>query len=232
MVKKRSVTVTTLSCWLLLSCNPTIIKYSPTYFSNSEHTPETCTIVLPEYIRVNYQGDVENEFGKGDQNKLIRQFLRSQLKKEIQTSAVFKDVTTGTTYDNIPRQSVTLTTRKGEKTFSLPKDGQKLYCSSGTPDIVIILNEINLSSLFEMHISAGYSGEYMDPSPNFSSSKDLVMESKFMIWDNRSAQLVSYGFFQVVEKNRFAVTIDDWLRLIELVTDTILEKTPFKKRLL
>lgn len=212
---------------MIISCNPTVIKYSSTYFV--ERTPENCAIVIPEHIGVFYQGDVENEFGKGDKKELISNFFRTQLRNEIAKKAIFKTVFQGTPTNTFRREGVAVSTRRGEKSFFIPVEKERITCQGGTPDIVLALDEIDISSSLKIKSSPGYSSGGFTYGGSFSTSKNLVIMAKFMIWDNIKGELVSYGFVEIVDENRFAVSMEDWNKVMDDFASKLLEKTPFRK---
>ena len=213
---------------VLVSCNSTVIKYSTDYTTREKLS--SCAVIIPDIIDIDYQGDVENEFGKGDNNELIAGFFRSQFRKEIASRTVFDTVfTSAAISNNYLRQGVELKTRKGMKTFYLPSVKEKLECQSIVPDIVLALDEIEISSHFDMSVSSGYYSGGMNYGPSFSSSKDLIITAKFLIWDNLNSKLISYGFVEAIDKNRFAVSMEDWLEAVSDAASKMLEQTSFRK---
>jgi hypothetical protein len=212
---------------LLLSCNSTVIKFATGY--STPENPKDCAIMLPSHISVSYEGDVKEEFGSGDKNELISSFFKNQFIKEVAAQTVFDSVFSAAISNDYMRQGVELKTGKGFKTFYLPSNNQKLSCGSELPSVVILLDEVEISSQFNMSITPGYSGNGFSYGPSFSSSKNLILTYKFTMWNNQKGDLISYGFVESVDQNKFAVTKEDWYNAMKDAVNKLFEKTQFRK---
>lgn len=248
--------------FICIGCDPTAIKYSPAYSIDRSNTAPSLAIEISGMPSINYSGDVEPEFGKGDANRLIYAFFTRQLAKEIASQTVLKNIS----YDTVANQAMLSQEAldipgRSDIIFRIPQKGSRFAFRNSEPDFALFLDDIVISSHFEMHVSdagghysidtagqvlqvcmAGASDWAEKPfrqyipapmpffyhsAPSFSSSKDLVVEATFILWDNKQADLVSYGLVQAVDKNQFAVSMEDWLSVMREFTEKMFEESPF-----
>ncbi len=204
---------------VIIACNQTVIKYSSIYPKHIKRS--SCAIFFPESIKVDYRGNVEDEFGKGEKNELIVNFFKTQCRNEIEKQTIFKQVFITLPLNEYRRKSVDLLTKLGVKTFEIPTENVKIFCQEGNPDIVVVFDDIKISSrlnskLFPagpVPVGGSWSLGVMDFMPTVSSSKNIIVLANFMIWDNKTGTHISHGFIEIIDKNRFAVSIEDWQKL-------------------
>jgi hypothetical protein len=233
-MKKLAVLVS-IAC-LFLFCGgveTTIIRTQGYSFSNANPAPKLAICVSDERPSIDYTGNVEEEFGKGEKNDLIWAFFKDQLAKDIKRNSIFSSINYDRLSSQPSTQARTVTVDNlGDVSFTLPADGAAVACETTSPDVVLFLDKIVITS--KLDIRGGTHTYYtagggMSSAPWFDSEKDLVYEAKMIVWDNNAKQVVSYGYIRVVDSNKFAVSMDDWLSLTEEFTGKIFDGTPFKK---
>jgi hypothetical protein len=231
-VMKKLADLVSIAC-LFLFCGgveTTIIRTQAYSFSNANPAPKLTICISDGKPVIDYTGNVEDEFGKGDKNDLIWAFFKGQLSKDILHCSIFSSVD----YDEVSSQPSTQqqtikVNNMGDVAFSLPSEGAKIECKATTPDVVLFLDGITITSKLDISGSPGHYVGNMYMAGSFNSEKDLVYEAKMILWDNNAKKVVSYGLVHVVDSNKFAVSKEDWLSLTEEFTGKILEGTPFKK---
>jgi hypothetical protein len=229
---KKIITIVSFAA-LFISCGDietTIVRSQAYSFANKNASPTLAICISDEKPSIDYTGNVEDEFGKGETNDLIWAFFKDQLAKDIKQNSIFSSIT----YDKLSRQPPTQARtvkvdNKGDVSFTLPVDGDAVAIETTSPDVVLFLDKIIITSKLDVSGSPGYYAGNMYMAGSFNSQKDLVYEAKMILWDNNAKQVVSYGFIRVVDSNKFAVSKEDWLSLTEEFTGKILEGTPFKK---
>lgn len=212
-------------CVLLSSCDSTFIKFSPDYAFDNNVNKYRCAVILPDTIPVDYTGDVTDEFGKGDKDSLIDTFFRAELIKQLKKRTVFDSVYI-TTADSYESERLI----EDNCTIRVPKAGQKIQCTEGSPDMILIVNDVSIRSDLNVSGSPGgfIGGTHFGPS--FSSQKDLAIRGKFAIWDNVSQKTATYGYIESIDENQFAVSMEDWLSAISGFVTKMIEQTPLMKK--
>ncbi len=225
------------ACTLFLFCgDPTLVKYCSTLSVPPQGGRTDCVIVLSGEPHVNYQGNVENEFGAGDANELIRAFFRKQLPADIEETSIMRPVSLGTPDQDYSSQRLVLDIDKvGDVTYLVPLDGTVLSFDGKAPAFVLFVGEVTIESEWEGHSTPGY----FVPGPygaghftggGFSSSKNLVIGGKFAFWDNTVGKLISYGYVQSVDENTFAVSMEDWISAMDIFVKKMLDGLGLEKR--
>ena len=237
MFSKKSILFIAVSLFVG-ACNSNFLKYSPTYSFRTK--PVRCALFFPESISINYQGSVEDEFGKGDTKELITNYFKKQIREDIARQTTCREIVYKSYPIECKIQAARYQTRHGVKTFQVPLDNQTVSWQDTSADILLLLDDIKISSWlkFEMFpetgipVYMGGSGFY-DPDgslmPVFSSSKDLVIATNYILWDNTTGELISLGYIKVVDRNRFAVSIEDWEEVMSELVATIFKRMPRNK---
>lgn len=208
---------------VLLSCT------SSKLIVNEETKRETAKVkkikvYIGENVSISYDGDVEPEFGKGNENTLISNFFKEQIKKDILALTVLENCVVS---ENVPRF------RKIKKEFKtlkwafifpytkrdtliLPDDGQEIYVGYDSTDYILFVDDLKIGTTYSS-IVAG---------TNTTTTKELGYSSNVWLWDCREKKVISYG--KVSEKVSGVmgfIVKNTWLSLSDKYVSRIFDKT-------
>jgi hypothetical protein len=191
---------------LLFSCDMTTVRRSDTWSAPpSNQFPQLTIYLADSNAAINYNGNAEKEFGKGNRDTLIWQFFKSQLIKEIARKTVFKEAVYDRPDNQLPGSTEMLkVSGMGDLLFKIPRKGSRYSFPNSSPDFVIFLNDIIISS-----------------------SKNPTWRARFMFYDNVSGQLISCGYIDVEGNNAFSASKDRWLPVSDEFVAKLFKATPF-----
>jgi hypothetical protein len=228
---KKQLSAIILFC-LIVSCDITTIKFS-LLSALPDISNSNCVVLIQDSISVHYEGDVKDEFGPGDKDTLIREYFTNELRHRIKKTGHFNSVKCFVSKDQYKSVDSTITVTREDKlqisehfvasqltvskrepvTISLPVEGEKFTIMNTDPQFILFLSNVTINSSFKFGLGvnggAGVSGNGFGL-PSFSSSKDLIIESNFVFWDNVAKKMISYGLINAIDENKFSITKEDW----------------------
>lgn len=181
MLRMLAIVIATL----LFSCSSYFSQVQFEYRGRPIYRKKLAIVYLSD-ISINYQGNVENEFGKGDQDSLISLFLESQIKLAFNDYSTF-DYVWNDTLLNIKKLKIK-EFYKGKKMVAFPVLDVKesIELSRRKAQYILFLNGLSLSSEITAHIMSG-------PVVGGVATKDLICSTEFMLWDNENLKPASFG---------------------------------------
>lgn len=226
----------------------TRIFNSALYSINDLPPHPSAAVVFEGTFKVEYEGDVENEFGKGNKNQLIREFFKKQLVEDINRFTKISDSFKAKIVNTYKREYVKFEVSKfGMINMRIPDEGTKIELEEhNDANYIIIISDIIIESFSRLssididkeedeiiqYVMNGV--PVFNPTPQFnqstyvpSHSKDLDVYFKFVIWDNNKNQKVSHGFLNSNDENTYSVSIEDWKNVSETAVKTLFSGTPF-----
>lgn len=137
-------------------------------------------------IMINYQGNVENEFGKGRTKDLIEKFIYSQIKLALNDSSTF-DYVWFDSLENIKALSMK-EYYNGNKLVAFPisENSDPIKLKKRDAKFILFLNALDFGSKFTAHNIGG-------PIPAIIPTKDLACSVEYLIWDNENNLEVAWG---------------------------------------
>lgn len=230
-----------LSFLLLLvniSCVNTKVIVTRTYLPDAIKDNKLGIEFSKEDISINYEGSVEEEFGKGDQNELIKKYVTTKLPVEIKKQTLFSNSLLISSNKNCSYElrEIKLSSTK-IKDVKIPQKGCNITVANDTVDFILTLNIESIGSQFEANVSSspghfvpgagGSPGHWMGGGPSFNPKKDLTCTGTFFIWDVAEQDVAAYGYVTGIDENKYAVSMEDWENMINDFVKKILEKTSF-----
>ncbi len=192
----------------LVGCSVKYIMIGPEYYHDYFEEKTVGVIIHDNKISIKYIGDVENEFGKGNTNELIKKYFYSAFPKHFQDSSIFSKVYMDSSYDqsNLKKVIVTHQSRnERERKFYMPDSGTIIHLNQGIPDFVLILQGLKITSLPSASvIMVGFTPIAAIP------SKPVTYISRYVLWDNRKGEMAGWGSCQVSQATGVAVTLKTW----------------------
>lgn len=204
---------------LLVACNSTVIKVSPSYTSPSPPEEVNCALIIPEFIDVSYKASVEKSLGPGLNTQVIPSFFREHFYTELRKASRFNKMYNSYLLEDFPSRKKRFSTRHGQRAISIPLPGEKIKCQSVEPEIVVKLENIAISSQAP--------GKEDVSKENTEKSGSLFLRTEFMIWDNVKGKLVSHGYVEVSRNGKSSITKDSWISLTAEAASLIMKGTPF-----
>jgi hypothetical protein len=197
---------------VLASCNFSSIKVDKSFcYAPASREPRLAICVKGGTKGIRYEGDVENEFGAGPKEKLIFNYfaqsvLRTTAQKTVFKHAEFNCESMVVQWDTIFIKGMALhETAK----VCLPRDGASIEFLKSGPDFVLWISDLSVSKEF----SSG-------------AAPHLKLHSVFVLWDPVAKKSVSYGYIEVSDR-AWAVTKENWDRIVEMYVDKLFSKTPY-----
>jgi hypothetical protein len=223
---------------LLVSCAPSVVL-NKTWKSESPKG-KTLAIVLPEKnIKIDYVGDVNNEFGTGEPNKVIRNSIRHFLKCRIIYNTVFDNVwydqfagdvkfSTIEINDNASDRGLPGTSENDEAPkVPIPVQNSDVRLKKSQADFVFYLDRLTVSSHGSVYVNTAP----VATSTGFSSgitgggfSKSLNFYSRFVLWDVRQKCAVAHGYTSGSKGFGLYISLDDWYVVADDMVKEIFEK--------
>lgn len=213
MLKKLiSLCVVSAISLLAISCASSKVVMNQEY-KNPSHNEPSMVIILKSDLMIDYDGDVEPEFGPGDQKTLITNFFKNQLIKDIRAQTSIKDITFDTCssmgYFNNQEISVG---NSGTQEIAVLGKGGTYTCRNSNPTYVLTLSEIFIGTALETGYNTGYMGSngmMMGGGPT--ASKKLTYKAQVTLYDNTAKDHVEYGYINESAQGFFPViTIGVW----------------------
>ena len=192
----------------LVGCSKVRIKIGPGYQQNAFEGKKVGVIIHDDSISINYKGDVENEFGKGNTNELIKNYFFTDFPKHLQDSSVFSEVYMDSCIDkcDFKKGIVTPGSRDQiERKFYMPDSGQIVQLNNGTPDYILILQKFGISSVPSANvIMYGFVPIAAVP------YKPVTYKSHYVLWDNIKGRMAGWGNCTISVSTDVAVTMPTW----------------------
>lgn len=200
---------------LVLSCTPTYLIYP---LSKDELAQKTLMVAPFSNCSINYAGSVETEFGKGDQDSLIRQYLQTQIAKEMKKKSCFKEAmySPDINTDAFVHDSQVVSGKKVR--FMRPHDGFNADSMAG--DVVLAVYNVSLRSMTTVNMV------YFVPIIN----RDLNFKCSYVYWDIRKKTVLACGNINEVASNLGPVlTMHNWEELMESIVEELLINEAYAK---
>ena len=193
---------------LAVSCNFSSIKYNPKYsYSGKVSDPSLALCFRADKIKINYIGEVADEFGTGDKNELILNYFSLSVLKNFQTKTIFKKAGIDCESDSIKWNVVVVKKNYDvpSKTVLFPAVTQPIRFVKSTPDFAIWISDITLKRIIYSQMS---------------------WEAGFIIWDNSAQKVMSYGYVSVTESVNFVFTKENWDNISSSFFSALISKLP------
>jgi hypothetical protein len=202
-------TVIYILLFFLIGCSPVYIKIGPEYKHDTFKGRKVGVIVYNDSISISYRGDVENEFGKGDTKELIKKYFYTEFPECLQEFSVFSEVY----IDSCPEQNdfngivmvrANPRDQKEVKIF-MPDSGTVISLHRGTPDYVLILQDIRITSVPSASIILyGFVPVAAVP------YKPVTYVSEYVLWDNNKRKMAGWGKCESSISTGVAATLETW----------------------
>lgn len=209
----------------LTSCAPRKTFYVSTeYFEKKIESKSMVIVPFSNGLDISYLGDVEKEFGEGNTNELIADFIVGELPKFFEIHTDFESVH----FDRFD-SSYVFEDRDlkidccSDFYMKLPEDETIIRTKKYKGDYVLFLEDMLISS--DVNIKGG-----IYPFPIFLGiDKGINFMTKYAIWDNKIGKLVSFGYtFSIVESDRPFILLEHWHEVTKKFVENIVKETPFE----
>ncbi len=197
---------------LAISCAPGEVVINP-YYKNPSYSEPSLVIILKDNPIIDYEGNVEPEFGPGDPKTLISNFFKNQIIKDIRAQTSIKDIQFDTcssmgSYDHHEISAG----NSGTQSIAVLGKGGLYTCRNINPTYVLTLSDIFIGTTFENHYYPGYMGPNGMMMGDYSpTSKKLSYKALVTLFDNTAKEHVEYGYINQSAQGFFPViTIGVW----------------------
>ena len=193
----------------LIGCSPKYIKIGPEYDYQTFEGRKVGVIVYNDSISINYRGDVENEFGKGNTNELIKKYFYTEFPEYLQDFSIFSEVYIDSCPEQNDFKSIVMVRanprdQKGIKLF-MPDSGTVIPLNRGTPDYVLILQDVRITSIPSASIILyGFVPVAAVP------YKPVTYVSEYVLWDNNKRKMAGWGNCESSISTGVAATLETW----------------------
>jgi hypothetical protein len=195
------------------------IAINPNY-KDIDFKNEASTLNIDRNMDISYVGSVEDEFGQGDVDSLIQYYLNNRLAKCIADSSCFTSVIPERSFNwqsgfpaRVKLDDDTVTFKIFPLQDSLPN----------TLKYRIFLKDVKVVSKPDIQF-IGY-GFITIPIPR----KPLVIEAKFLLWNQQKNEAVAWGKVKSVVNEGPAVTISTWERVTAEFAGRMFRDTKFSR---
>jgi hypothetical protein len=179
-------------------------------------------IILNKAPLVDYHGNVEPEFGPGDQDSLIIDFFKQQLIKDIKSltsinTIQFDTCTTTGSYDSFEIETIGNTAK-----IPVLGKGGHYSCQNSDPTFILTLSDVNIGTEYQNYTTMNFNGMMMGGS----ASKKLYYKAQVTLFDNRAQQIIRYGYVNESVKGKGfwpVIRINDWYDISSNFTSIIFD---------
>jgi hypothetical protein len=186
------------------------------------------TVAMPNHFNIYYEGNVEDEFGKGKTNDLIEKYILSNLSSVLKIHSFFDSIEI-VTYSDKERFSQISKMHSNYDTIKINhyKNDTTTLITEKEPNYILVLQNVSIySKVFYKVFMVGFVPVGGMP------YKPLEFSSKFFIWDNKNKCKIKWGSVTVSSQgNGPVVTIDLWKSALSSYVSELLYQTPFAKKL-
>lgn len=213
MLKKLiSLCVVSSLSLLAISCASSKVVINQEYKSPS-HSEPSLVIILKGNPMIDYDGNVEPEFGPGDPKTLITNFFKNQLIKDIRAQTSIKEILfdTCSSMGYFDQHEVVIG-NSGTHLIPVLGKGGTYTCRNTNPTYVLNLSDIFIGTALEVNHNPGYMGSNgMMFGGGPSASKKLTYKAQVTLYDNVAKEHVEYGYINESAQGFFPViTIGVW----------------------
>jgi len=228
----------------LISCAP--LNISHTVAPYADKLIQGKRLVIAPFFNepyIEYTGNLEDEFGKGDKRELILNHFKEALVLNINNLSTFSEISVDE-YSVVPKLDTAVFELEGryKLRLALPADSQTIQFKHKEADFILFLQDVTMGT-YQTGAPGGPGialGGGFGQGPVFvggtvgSSSKNLGYQAKFAIWDNVNLCAVTYGKIKVsVEAdNRVlfsVITLEHWSKIDEDFAYELIQMSPFRK---
>jgi hypothetical protein len=226
-------------CAISISCAPPVYNSFITPEFEGKKIMSGTLVVMPlNATVVDYGfGSVENELGKGEMEKLVREHFSTMLVEKLAKQSTFTQIL----YDSYVKKpefkkiKYTIVGLRNIK-ISLPAGTETIQFSSITPDYILFVQNLRLGTEKE-GVPAGMmmmgGGTIFVPTVQ---NKFLRYKCEYAFWDNLQHKTITYGRIMAQSyANSYAggmvqaVVEDNWEDVDSQFVKLLINKSPFRK---
>lgn len=199
---------------LLLSGCASQKPYLKQDYSTNALQASSLALVFVNGMSIEYEGNVRDEFGNGDTDDLIADFVLKMIVKKFRDSSCIKSVFIIPSSDiaSLTKHRLCYESTASTIDFLLPDSGKPVFDGSPDADFVLLLEEFEIRSELKIGVTV---------------MKPLAFRSKYVIWDNKLGCLVAFGDKVSISFSSVAVTMPNWEEAIGVLVRDMLVDTPF-----
>ena len=224
MIRK---TLCILFCLVLFGCVKTVIKVMPEYSSMNVKGASLGVIIINERLFVDNPADVNDDLGSGDPVKVFGDFFTGEFLDAARKDSKFANISLIEDYVSGNLKNITVPLNKEETMIvAVPKSDISAFSGSDSLPYVLIIDKIRMSREQKAPVMM------MGPNGTMTStggSDDLVLSGKFVVWDNKAGQIVSYGKIEEKTGVFIMMTKNTWAQMVKEVSRKIFRGKPYGK---
>jgi hypothetical protein len=162
---------------LLCQCGPSLVFNKQ--WRHTSASGKSLAVVLPEKnIRIQYSGDVKNEFGEGEKISSIKKAVLPMLRNQLIINTAFQNIWFDNLAKNISCKPRSVHCEYGQISLTEPIDNSDVLLENHQSDFVLIIDHFYVSSSLALTYY----------------SMNLAISMSFVLWDVNQKQIVSYGY--------------------------------------
>lgn len=211
-----------LMLFALTGCNRSVIRHNDSYTLQNTDLRLRCAIVFQPDVIVFYEGGAGDVFTENP-TALIDRYLREEIPAAVKRLSIIDTAFVAEPLREYSKDTVTLRGRNGaQHSIVIPKDTISITFTQ-KPHFVMLLDSL--------HVSVDWQGPYTPGAPfpgagqsgAVTPSKDLIIESAYVLWDNDAGTLVSHGYVSAAHTTVRIVTLDDWDQVVQIFVNQIID---------
>lgn len=228
--------ITTSFFTMFISCSPSIIIFSDNYSYTPISKKSNLVICITDNsLTFDYIPAIKKELIGEKKGKHINTFFKEHLLEYIKYHTFFGEIRYDTMVSQpFTRKEIIELSEIDIIEFDIPVNNSVLKFSNSEADFILFLSDLSITTVSKINKVAApnYYDPFTQEAVQFGSStsyllKDLLFQSKFLLWDNISKEPISHGFIQTVDRANDLISKDDWLNVIEDSVKKIFKQTPF-----
>jgi hypothetical protein len=181
---------------------------------------ESAVLLIDSTMTIDYSGSVEDEFGPGLKDSLIREYLGKRIEKLFTVLSTFTSV----------KLRTNLQTQNLRKVVLQHKPDRLCFNVSFTEND----RSINLKYAIYLKNIKIFSGAVIQTvTPSHLSLipiKPLIIDADFLIWNRDKEKAARWGRVHCNVNKSLEVTMEDWEKVTRLLVSKIVEDSPFEKK--
>ncbi len=176
-------------------------------------------------------GSVENEFGKGDPEKLIFDYFSNKFPEVISKKYEFKEVKRDIAKEKQKIKWLKLSVGDSIVNFLIPNTESPIEFNTFKPDIILFLEDLVISGKgVNIIYSSNVGGAYpyaggQRPIQTFS-NRGIHICAEVILWDNIRSRIIGYGVVSTFTPFP-VITLSLWEKAVSYFSEEIFRETPF-----
>jgi hypothetical protein len=221
---KISITYALLMLYLLsCGCGSVIVHRGGAFPPDDLNNLSLAIMPFPKECskKINYSGDVVNDFGVGEKPQLILNYFYNEMRFGLRDSSIFVNVYKDSSINPCTLIYKEQIIRGDTLHFLIPKVDSSKNLRSSKDNLVLIITTFGINDYITFTTIPGT----FIPIP---ANRILLITCKYVLWDNQKNDVVYFGNINLKHvPQKPIITVNEWKNAVNAFAGEIVRKTIF-----